>query len=268
MASATGRREIHFQRDRKRSRFPDASSLTRASERKRSRAAPIRPHPGRRLGTRRANARHLGAALAAGYVLSVAVLALVRAFAGVPAIDQVALTPSRLEQGRIWLLFTSGFVIAGPAVPQILALASLGACLNHFGGSLLFWRSALAGHILSTLLTYAGVGLLSLTDAGIATGLLDQPDYGISAVWAGALGAAAAGPFGGLSGHGRKPWPSYAAVVVIVVISAFSRGLALPEHVLAFALGAAVMWGSGRATRTRRVRPIERRVVARASARI
>lgn len=200
------------------------------------------------------------------YVLAVTVLALVRAFAGVPTIDQVALTPSRLEQGRIWLLATSGFVVAGPAIPQILALGSLAACLNHFGGSLLFWRSALAGHILSTLLTYAGVGLLGLTHAGIAAGLLDQPDYGISAAWAGALGAAAAGPFAARSGRGRKPWPSYAAVAAIVVISAFSRGLALPEHVLAFALGAAVMWRSGRATRTARGQTIELAVAARAPA--
>ncbi len=222
-------------------------SLTRQSERKSIRAARLRPDSGRHLLTRRPGARDVGATLAAAYVLSVIVLALVRAVADVPTIDQVALTPSRLAEGRMWLLFTSGFVVAGPAIPQILALAALAGCLNRFGGSLLFWRSALAGHILSTLLTYAGVGVLALAHAGIANGLLDEPDYGISAVWAGALGAAAVGSFLGPPDHGRRPWLAYAAVAVIIVISAFSRGLALPEHALAFALGATVMWRSGRA---------------------
>jgi hypothetical protein len=201
---------------------------------------------------RRPGLRDAGAALAATYVLSVIVLMVVRAFAGVPTIDQVALSPSRLEHGRIWLLFTSGFVVAGPAVPQILALSALAACLSRVRGSLLFWHSALAGHVGSTLITYAGVALLGLAHAGVAAALVDEPDYGISAVWAAALGAFAASSFSGRGRLGRRLWPSYAAFVLIVAISVFSRGLALPEHVLAFALGASVMLRIGRATRVAR----------------
>lgn len=178
--------------------------------------------------------RNGGAILAGFYVAAVSAVAVSRAVGGVPPIGDVALTPDRLAEGRVYLLLTSAFVVQGPVVPQLLLVGGLAAAVVRVRGSRAFWGAALLGHVGATLLVYGGVALLYLEDAGWVERLLDEPDYGISCVWAGALGVAAALCWRARGGRAA----AVAVVALVAVLSAFSDGLALPEHVVAFCLGA------------------------------
>lgn len=193
---------------------------------------------------RRTDHLDVGTALIAAYVLTVAVFTLTAHAIGEPEVSDLASSPQKIADGRLWTLFSSAFLIDGPPLVQIVAVAVLAAVLVRFRGSFVFWRAALAGHVTATVLTYAGVGLLSLVDRRATSGVITSPDYGISCVWAGGLGAIAAGAWEARGSAPRAQAVVIAAVSMLTALTVFSTGLAQIEHVLAFVLGALVIVGT------------------------
>jgi hypothetical protein len=183
------------------------------------------------------------AALAAGVWLGVvAGLAVVRAATGWAAPGVLAASPDALAAGRVWLLPSSGLIVAGAAPAlQIAGTALLGwIVLRRFGGRV-FWAVALAAHVGATLITYAAIGALWLVDAHAARPVLDVPDYGISAVWAGCAGAlAAAGALGALARRRLALALGAACLLTFVVLVPADGELSDIEHLVAFAAGATV----------------------------
>jgi hypothetical protein len=186
----------------------------------------------------------VGTALVATYVLVVAVFTLTSHAIGEPEVSDLASSPQKIADGKLWTLLSSAFLVDGPPVVQIIAVAILAAVLVRFRGSFVFWRAALAGHVTATVLTYIGVGVLWLADRHATAGVVRSPDYGISCVWAGGLGALAAGAWRARGSAPRAQGVVVVAVVLLTLLTIFSTGLAQIEHVLAFALGALVIVGT------------------------
>lgn len=180
-----------------------------------------------------------GAAAAGAYLLLVAALEIARADGIGPSVADIASSPAGVAAGRLWELLSSGLLVAGDPVVQLVAMAPVVALVVALLGPGTFWRAAFAGHVVATLLAYAGVGVLWVVARADVDSVVDAPDYGVSCVWAAALGALLAGTL-------RRPWVRWlgvAATAAFAVLVPFSRDLAGIEHLLAFALGAAVtLW--------------------------
>jgi len=173
------------------------------------------------------------------YLLAVVAIALVRDTVGTSLITTLASTPAALAHGAWWKLFTSGLIIDGPALPQIVAVGALGGLGIYFRGSGLFWLTALVGHVFGTILTYLGIGVAWLIHPAWVAGLLHQPDYGISLIWCAALGmVAAASWLGPDSSRGNiyKPLALILAISIMLVVTWYSVGVARYEHLTAFVL--------------------------------
>jgi hypothetical protein len=161
---------------------------------------------------------------------------------GFPEPEDVALTPAALADGKVWLLVTSALLVSGPAVLELAGVSLSAALLVRRESAAAFWRAAVAGHVGGTLIAYAGVGLLWLADRTTVDGIVNNRDFGVSAVWLGVLGALFASawrPRGGPRGQ-------YEHVVMIlcatgaVIGAVFFPPLSGAEHALAFLAGAAV----------------------------
>lgn len=171
------------------------------------------------------------------YLLAVAVIEWLRQVSAWPRIADLASSPAEVAAGQLWTLLTSGLVVAGDPVAQLVATAIVVVLLVRRGGARAFWVAAGLGHVGATLMAYAGVGVVWLVAEPDVDAVVRAPDFGISCVWAGALGALVAG--GGRSGH--EPLHMLAAalcVAAFVVAIPFSSDLAGIEHALAFLLGA------------------------------
>lgn len=174
--------------------------------------------------------------LPAVFVVAVVATAIARAAGGHPTAREFALTPDRLAHGKVWLFATSAIIVNGPPVLQIVGLVpTLVASVRRLGAA---FTGALmiVAHVGATLLAY-GVLIVFTGDADGAHNR--KLDYGISAVWMGALGAlwALALP------HVRQREPlalfmaALGTAAFVFGVSTFSV-LAATEHGLAFALGA------------------------------
>lgn len=184
-----------------------------------------------------------GALLAAAWLVSVAAIAVSR---GADTVRDLACAPAALAAGKVWTLASSALIIQGPPVPQLVMTALLCAVLVRACGGAAFWRVAVAGHVGSTLVAYAGIGLVYLLARSTAAGVVHAPDYGISAVWAAAFGALAVVA----ARRGGRPrltalW-SAAVLFLFVVLVPLDGELADVEHLLAFVIGAGVMALRGR----------------------
>lgn len=178
------------------------------------------------------------------YIAAVIVIAVVRDTVGTPLVAQLASTPTELLHGAWWKLFTSGLIVDGPLLPQVLAVAVLGALSIYFRGSLLFWLTALIGHIFGTLITYVGVGVAWLIHPVWVNGLLRQEDYGISLIWCAALGMVTAAAWLGPDSsrnHFYRPMVALGAIVIMTVVTGYSPGLARYEHIAAFSIAFAIV---------------------------
>lgn len=187
--------------------------------------------------------RRAGTAAAVAYLLAVVAIEAARAGGVGPSAQDLASSPAGVAAGRVWELFTSGLVVAGDPVVQLAAAAPVVALVVLVLGPAVFWRAALAGHVGATLVAYAGIGVWWLLAGSDVDAVIDAPDYGISAVWAAALGALLAGT---RQRSGVVRWLAVGATAVFVVLIPFSRDLAGVEHLLAFALGAAATAWAGR----------------------
>jgi enterochelin esterase-like enzyme len=201
-------------------------------------AAPARPLPFATL--RRSFGRKPGVLLAAAYALAVTAVTVTHFTLDLPSADAITLTPSLFAQGKLWLLATSAFLVSSDSLAGAwLSLGVLAAAIASVRDPGRFWRAAIAGHVGSTVIVYAGVGMVWAADPHAVAGLVDQSDYGISCVCAGAAGAL----FATTSHHRSQALRLlYPALLVgwLVGVSATSGGLALLEHPIAFVLGWAV----------------------------
>jgi hypothetical protein len=184
------------------------------------------------------HARKAGAALAAAWLVAVAVIAVVK---GPDTVRDLACAPAALWAGKLWTLPSSALIIQGPAVPQLLMTAALAAALVRACGGAVFWLVAAVGHVGATLIAYAGIGLVYLVARSTAEGVVHTHDYGISAVWAAAFGALAVIRMR----RGEHPrvtatW-GLAILVLFALLVPIDGELADVEHLLAFLLGAGVM---------------------------
>ena len=176
-----------------------------------------------------------GFAAIAGYLLAMTTITVGHGL-GWPTIHDVALTPRLFAEGKIWLLAASGF-LADTSSTWSLLLSVVGvAVLAVYLGTRRFVLAAVVGHVGATVLTYAGIGALLLAHIHAAARLIDEPDYGISCVLAGALGAAAAQGAREPSRRVRLAVTSGAGLA-LAAMTINATGLALPEHVVAFLLG-------------------------------
>lgn len=179
-----------------------------------------------------------GALLALAYLGSVGTLELARSSGWGPRAEDLASSPAGVLSGQEWRLLTSGFVVAGDPVVQIAATSAVVAAVLVTLGAGAFWRAAFVGHVVATLVAYAGIGVLWLVSRGDVDAVVDAPDYGISCVWAGALGVLVAGTI--RRGPRSARVCALAAVAVFAAVIPFGDDLAGVEHGLAFALGALV----------------------------
>jgi hypothetical protein len=184
------------------------------------------------------------------YLLVVIGVSLVQAVAGWPSVSALASSPLLLWQGQWWRLLTSGLVVNGPPVPQLAAIGALGTLVIYFGGSWLFWRVAVAGHLIGTVFAYAWFGVFWLAGRAEDTKLLTSPDYGVSLIWSAGLGAFAAWAWMGPKATLHRPWrPSWVilALVVMFIVTLYSDDMEALQHVVAFGVGAAIISTAGRA---------------------
>ena len=163
------------------------------------------------------------------------VTAVTRAASGHPTSAEFALTPDRLAHGKVWLFVSSAVIVNGPPLPQILGLIPTLAAASRRLGAGFTAAVMIVAHVGATLLAY---GLL-IVFTGDADGAHNRKlDYGISAVWMGALGAlwALALP----AARRREPLGLFMVALgtaaFVFGVSAFPL-LAATEHGLAFALG-------------------------------
>ena len=183
----------------------------------------------------------VGTALVAAYVLSVALFTLTSHAIGEPEVADLASSPQKIADGKVWTLLSSAFLVDGPPVVQLVAVAILAAVLVHFRGSFVFWRAALAGHVAAAVADLRGRRRAAARRPPRPTDVVASPDYGISCVWAGGLGALAAGAWRARGSSPRAQGVVVLAVVLLTLLTIFSTGLAQIEHVLAFVLGALVI---------------------------
>jgi hypothetical protein len=140
-----------------------------------------------------------------------------------------------VADGEVWRLFTSGLVVDGAAVPQIAVAVAAAAVVIRLAGAALWWYAAIAAHVGSALLTYAIIGVAVALGSGGAEAAADDPDFGISCVLGGTLGALFA------IGYRRKDTALVAiGLVGLIVLVPFSFDWYGPEHPLSFFIGAAV----------------------------
>lgn len=160
------------------------------------------------------------------------------------SIGPFASSAARVAAGRLWLLLSSALVIDRPVVVGLVAFGLIAGLTLRVCGARTFWIAAAAGHIGSTLLVYAIIGLSRLADPHVFSRAFSTPDFGVSAMqgaWVGALTAQA----WQRSGSGVRP---RTAMVVAVCVLAGVAWLLHPdpsilttEHVFAFLIGVAVV---------------------------
>ena len=184
------------------------------------------------------------------YLIVVCAVTFLGHVAGRSFVEELASSPDDVAAARLWSLVTSGLLVDGPFVPQVLATAVFGVAAIRLAGGRVFWSAAILAHILGTLLVYTGVWI---ADAAIQTGvgsLLREADFGVSLVWCAALGVLA-----GVAWWKTRPLPRWAWVLMAVGspialtgVTLVSPSLALYEHLAAFCLAAAVVYAAQRWT--------------------
>ena len=163
---------------------------------------------------------------------------------GHPDWETLTSSADAVAHGRVWVLLSSGLVIDGDPWLQwaVLGAVMIFALVRLGAGRM--WACGLSAHVGSALLAYAGLGVIYAIDPSQTDP--DEPDYGVSVLFAGLLGALAT------SGTRRQ-----AALIAIVSLAGFSIGLqdaswlANAEHVLGFAIGALLNLELDRRARTR-----------------
>jgi hypothetical protein len=167
-------------------------------------------------------------------------------------LSALAPTPQSFGSGRVWLVATSVFVADRPAAASIGGLFVVGLAVLALCGSRVLWLSAAFGHVGSAVTVYGAMALARAVHPDAFAVVDTLFDYGTSAVIAAWVGALAVRLWG------RDP----RLAVVLSVGSGLIGWLLRPditvldtEHLVAFALGAAIAgYGSSWVFR-RRLKP-------------
>jgi hypothetical protein len=194
-----------------------------------------------------------GVIAAVCWLAAAAVLTMSRHRDGWPAVSALASTASGVAHGRVWTLLTSMVLVSRYPYAELAGCALTVLAALWLLDGLSFWVVALASHVGSALLVYAGIGVAWIVGAGATSDLAAEQDYGISAIWFGALGAIAVV----LHHRGLRRAAviiAAAAVTASVALVAVSDELPFAEHLVALAIGAAV------ARRLTAARPGEQRL--------
>lgn len=158
---------------------------------------------------------------------------------GWPDPADLASTASGVEHGRVWTLLSSMLPVSEYPAAELAGCALTVAVALRVLGGLRFWAVALASHLGSALIAYAGIAVLWLLDPVAASDAAVEDDYGISAVWLGTIGAITAV----LYQEGRRRVAlgvAGVAVAASIALGTDSDWLPVAEHLLALAIGAAV----------------------------
>jgi hypothetical protein len=133
-----------------------------------------------------------GLAGVVAFVLAIWTISVLR-FEHVLYAAQLAASPRRVAEGKLWLLVTSGLIATRPAVLALGSFALLAAGAFFVCGPRIFWAATLIGHIGGTGLAYIVLGLAHASDPSDYARLVTQLDFGVSAMqgaWLGAIAAA------------------------------------------------------------------------------
>jgi hypothetical protein len=162
-------------------------------------------------------------------------------------VSALAFSPADLVSGKLWLLPLSGVVVDGETWVQLAVLAEVAVVLVLMAGARTFWRAAVAAHVGSTLIAYAILAALAVVAPSATGDLFRDPDYGVSCIWAGSVGALAV--VAARRYASRRAQVAVAAAVGTPVVVLLTAGVMTPagtldlatvEHLFAFVLGALV----------------------------
>ena len=196
----------------------------------------------------------VGTALAVAYVPLVGVIAAIRAHMGSGAAAWWATSPALVDHGALWTLFSSALVLDHVHWVQLLAATGLTWALLRRDGPGALWSAMLLGHVGSTLVAYAGVGVLWETGARRHAAEI-APDFGISCVWRTLLALLLCGVvLRGARRHRADAWPLVllAGVLYAVVAIGTATSIAAAEHAGAIVAGIATGLWTCRAVRSGR----------------
>lgn len=210
---------------------------------------------GRRLPAGR-TARALamaGRGIAYAYVPVLAAVAAVRGFTGVDLAHQWASSPRLVAEGRLWTLLSSALVLDRVQALQLVAVAVLTAILIRRHGPGAWWTALLLGHVGSTLVAYAGTGVLWEVGGAFHHAEVTA-DFGISCVWMTIVGLLVCD--GALTvSRSRRSWTlAFAATVLALAVTIDAAStISEVEHALAAIAGfGTVVWKRRPAARLRR----------------
>jgi hypothetical protein len=148
------------------------------------------PAPWHRSPTRgrlEAGARSLGVALVV-VVGALTIAAEANAFAP----TRVASSYERVVgRGELWTLMTSAIVADNPVWISLASFAAIVLVALLVCGGQLFWLATVAGHVGSAAAIYLFMAVSRAFDSGLFTGSVLQPDFGVSTMQGGLLGATA-----------------------------------------------------------------------------
>jgi hypothetical protein len=172
------------------------------------------------------------------WLVAVIVIAISRGVDGRPRLGGFASTPDLILRGHLWTLLTSALPVGRYPAVEIAGLLIALYGVWRVSGIVAIWVAGLTAHIGCTLVVYAGIALLWLADRSAAEPYTDRLDYGISAVWLGALGYLTA-----------VLWPrnrpaalgvGLGSLLVSVVLLPVVGSMATAEHVVALGIGVLV----------------------------
>jgi hypothetical protein len=172
------------------------------------------------------------------WLVAVIVIAISRGVDGRPRLGAFASTPDLILHGHLWTLLTSALPVGRYPAAEIVGLLIALYGVWRVSGIVAIWVAGLTAHIGCTLVVYAGIALLWLADRSAADPYTDRLDYGISAVWLGALGYLTA-----------VLWPrnrpaalgvGLGSLLVSVALLPVVGSMATAEHVVALGIGVLV----------------------------
>ena len=156
----------------------------------------------------------------------------------------LASSPSKIGDGKVWYLLTSGLVVQHPIVISLASFIALAGLVLVVCGIRLFWIVSFVGHVGSTVLAYSALATVRVFDPHSFQALVSRPDYGVSAISAAWLGAIAAA---GWRQRGQTTRGRIAIGLAVLAIAAFAYmvrgGLTIldSDHVIAFGIGIALV---------------------------
>lgn len=148
-----------------------------------------------------------------------------------------------MRRGEVWTLLTSAFVADQPVLISLVSFAAIATAALSVCPPRVFWTAAAAGQVGSAVGVYAYMSLARALDGGLYTSSVTTPDYGVSTIQGGLVGATAfllwQRSRGSLRGRALVTVGVGALAVIAWTLHPDPSVLTF-EHVVAFALGIGV----------------------------